>query len=93
MGRKEGRLRLCVDYRKLNEVSEVDAYSMPRIDEMIDSLGKAKYITTLDLTWGYWQVPMAKELHAKTAFTMPYWLYQFRVISLGLHRALQLSRG
>ena len=52
--KKDGTLRFCVDYRKLNSVSETDAYPMPRIDEMIDRLGKAKYITTLDLTRGYW---------------------------------------
>ena len=52
--KKDGTLRFCVDYRKLNSVSETDTYPMPRIDEMIDRLGKAKYITTLDLTRGYW---------------------------------------
>ena len=44
----------CVDYRKLNSVSQVDAYPMPRMDELIDNLGQARFITTLDLTRGYW---------------------------------------
>ena len=48
--KKDGSLRLCVDYRRLNEVSETDAYPMPRIDDLIDRLGKAGYISTLDLT-------------------------------------------
>ena len=56
--KKDGSLRMCVDYRRLNSVAEADAYPMPRVDGLIDSLGKAKYITTLDLACGYWQVPV-----------------------------------
>ena len=52
--KKDGTLQLCVDYQKLNAVSQADAYPMPRIDELIDRLGQARYITTLDLTRGYW---------------------------------------
>ena len=48
--KKDGSLRLCVDFRRLKSVSESDAYPMPRIDDLIDLLGKAKYISTLDLT-------------------------------------------
>ena len=52
--KKEGKsMRMCVDYRRLNSVTKVEAYPMPRVDELIDRLGKAKYITTLDLTRGY----------------------------------------
>ena len=50
---------------------------MPRVADLIDGVGKATYITTLDLTKGYWQVPVAVEDRAKTAFTTPYGLYQF----------------
>eukprot|EP00731_Ephydatia_muelleri_P013583 Em0007g893a len=51
--KKDGSLRLCVDYRRLNSVSESDAYPM--------RLGEARFISTLDLTRGYWQVPVAEE--------------------------------
>ena len=51
---------MCVDYRRLNAISDADAYQMPRVDDMIDALGKAKYITTLDLACGYWQVPVRR---------------------------------
>ena len=48
--KKDSTLRMCVDYRRLNAASEMDAYPMPRIDDLIDRLGEAKYITTLDLS-------------------------------------------
>ena len=73
--KKDGSLRLCVDYRKLNAVSTNDAYPMPRIDDMIDRLGKARYFTVLDLTRGYWQVPVTPSARPKTAFTTPFGLF------------------
>ena len=60
--------KLCVDYRRLNSVSKTDAYPMPRIDDMIDQLGSASFIFTLDLTRGYWQVPVFDNDRYKTAF-------------------------
>ena len=45
--KKDGTLRMCVDYRRLNSISQADAYPMPRIDNLINRLGKAKYITKL----------------------------------------------
>ena len=68
----------------MNTVTQTDAYPMPRIDELIDRLGRAKYITTLDLTRGYWQVPVAEEDQHKTAFATPFGLFQFRVMPFGL---------
>ena len=59
--KKDSSLRLCVDYRRLNSTSRVDAYPMPRVDEIIDCVAGAPYISTLDLTKGYWQVPVAQE--------------------------------
>ena len=85
--KKDGSLRMCVDYRRLNAIADADAYPMPRIDEMIDALGRAKYVTTLDLSRGYWQVPVEEESRSKTAFTTPYGLFQFRVMPFGLHGA------
>ena len=84
---KDGTLRMCVDYQRLNSVSQADAYPMPRIDNLIDRLGKAKYITTIDLMRGYWQVPVAEASRSKTAFMTPLGLFQFRVMPFGLHGA------
>ena len=59
--KKDESLRLCVDYGTLNSITKTDVYPMPRVDELVDRLGQAKLITTLDLSKGYWQVPVAKE--------------------------------
>ena len=60
---------------------------MPRIDELIDRLGWAKVITTLNLSKGYWQVPVAASDREKTAFSSPYGLFQFTVMTFGLQGA------
>ena len=85
--KKDGTLRMCVDYRRLNAVAEADAYPMARVDDLIDSLGKAKYVTTLDLARGYWQVPVHEESRPRTAFATPYGLFEFKVMPFGLHGA------
>ena len=78
---------MCVDYRRLNGVSRADAYPMPRVDDLVDQLGGDKYISTLDLTRGYWQVPVAQHAQHKTAFATPFGLYQFRRMPFGLQGA------
>ena len=85
--KNDGSIRLCVDYRRMNALSRVDSYPMPRIDKLIDRLGRAVYITTLDLTKGYWQVPVAKRDRPKTAFTTPFGQFQFRRMPFGLQGA------
>ena len=83
--KNEGSMQLCIDYRRLNAVSLRDAYPMPRIDDLIDRIEGARFITTLDLTRGYWQVPVREEDRPKTAFTTPpHGLFQFRVMPFGL---------
>ena len=77
MKKKDGTLRLCVDYRRLNAVSESDVYPMPQVDVLINRLGGAGYITTMDLTRGYWQVPVSPDAKYKTAFAIPSGLFQF----------------
>ena len=85
--KKDGSIHLCVNYRKLNAQSKVDAYPMPRIEDILDRVGKANFIITLDLARGYWQVPVADEDRHKTAFTSPFGLYQFCVMPFGLNGA------
>ena len=85
--KKDGTLRFCVDYRRLNGVLASDAYPMPRVDELIDRCGQSKFITTLDLTKGYWQVPLSERARHKTTFATPFGLYQFNVMPFGLQGA------
>ncbi|KAK7910159.1 hypothetical protein WMY93_014843 [Mugilogobius chulae] len=85
--KKDGSLRICIDFRKLNSISEFDAYPMPRIDDLLDRIGSAAYITTLDLCKGYWQVPLEKSSRPYTAFRTPAGLFQFTVMPFGLHGA------
>jgi len=59
--KKGGKLRFCVDYRQLNKVTTKDQFPLPRIDDLLDTLGKAKYFSTLDLASGYWQVEIKPE--------------------------------
>lgn len=59
--KKDDTIRLCVDYRRLNAVTQMDAYPMPRMEDILDQVGQAKYITTLDLAKGYWQVTGIKQ--------------------------------
>ncbi len=85
--KKDGSLRFCVDFRYLNSVSRFDSYPTPRIDELVDRLGKAKWITTIDLCKGYWQVPLSVQSKELTAFRTPWGLFQFSVMPFGLHGA------
>ena len=77
-------IRLCVDYRRLTAVTHMDAYPMPRMEEILDQVGQPKHITTLDLAKGYWQVPVAEKDRHKTAFITPGGLCQFKMMPFGL---------
>ena len=66
--KKDGSIRFCIDYRKLNLQTKKDVYPLPRIDDILDSLGKAKIRSKLDLTSGYWQIPVHPDDQEKTAF-------------------------
>ncbi|XP_065434808.1 scavenger receptor cysteine-rich type 1 protein M130-like [Chrysemys picta bellii] len=83
----DGTTRFCIDFRKVNAISRFDAYPMPRVDELLERLGGAKYLSTLDLTKGYWQIPLTPNSRAKTAFPTPFGLFQFVTMPFGLHGA------
>ena len=85
--KKNGQLRFCVDYRQLNAVTKKDVYPLPRIDDILDHLGKAKYFTSLDLASGYWQVLLDEGSRQKSAFTTHRGLYEFIRMPFGLCNA------
>ena len=85
--KKTGDIRVCVDYRALNEVLRKSAVPLPKISECLDSLSGSKYFCTLDLAQGYYQVAMHPEDKCKTAFTSRRGLRQFTVMPFGLSNA------
>lgn len=82
--KKDGSLRLCVDYRELNKRIKLDSYPLPTIDGVLQSLSGKSYFSTLDFCSGYWQIPLAPEAREKSAFTTAEGLFQFRVTPFGL---------
>lgn len=82
--KKNGKMRFCVDFRKLNEVTVEWKYPLPRIDDMIDSMKNRKYFTCLDLASGYWQIEMDPVSKPLTAFRTRDGQYQFKRMPFGL---------
>ena len=88
--KKDGSVRFCVDYRKLNSVTRKDSYPLPRIDDTLDTLSDSRWFSTLDLKSGYWQVAMDSTDKEKTAFSVGEGLWHFCVMPFGLCNAPEL---
>lgn len=85
--KKNGRIRFCVDYRKLNEVTKKDSYPLPRINDTLEALAGSKWFSSLDLRSGYWQVKLDPDDKEKTAFSTGAGLWHFTVMPFGLCNA------
>jgi hypothetical protein len=70
--KKNGKIRPCVDYRKLNAVTNQDAFPLPRAHDCLYSAASAKYFSTFDFTSGYHQIPMEESIIPKTALVTKY---------------------
>ena len=83
----DGSHQLCTDYHKVNALTRADSFPLPRIDDIIDSIGEAKYVTKLDLLKGYYQISLTERARQISAFVTPFGLYQYRVLPFGMRNA------
>ncbi|XP_063894737.1 uncharacterized protein LOC135117976 [Helicoverpa armigera] len=90
--KKDGKLRMCVDYRMLNSVTVKERYPMPNIEDEISRLSGQAYFVTLDLTSGYYQVPLSEKSRPLTSFVTPDGQYEFNRMPFGLICAGRVSK-
>src|SRR5438128_7419897 len=83
MRKKDGTMRMCIDYRSLNAVTIKNKYPLPRIEDLFDQLKGAKFFSKIDLRSGYYQLKIRPQDTTKTAFVSRYGLYEFLVMSFG----------
>ena len=76
--------RPCTDFRKVNNGTKPDSFPLPRIDDCVDQVGSAKFVSKFDLLKGYWQVPLSKQAREIAAFITTSGLYSYSVMPFGL---------
>lgn len=84
VSKDDGQTRFCTDYRQVNAVTVPDAYSLPRVDDLIDEVGQAKYINKLDLLKEYYHIPLTEEAQQIFAFITPFGFFHYLVAPFGM---------
>lgn len=82
--KKDGGVRWCIDYRKLNDVTRKDSYPLPNIEECLDTLAGSTIFSTIDLQQGYHQIEVDQADRRKTAFITRYGLFEYTRMPFGL---------
>ena len=86
VGKPDMTDRFCTDYRKVN-VTKPDSFPLPRMEDCVDAVGSARFVSKFDLLKGYWQVPLTPRAQEISAFITPSGLYSYKVMSFGLRNA------
>ena len=81
---RENKVRCCVDYRDLNSISICPVSILPRVDDLIDRIGRAQYLSKIDCSKGFWQIPLYKHAQEVSAFVTPFGHYAFNFMPFGL---------
>lgn len=88
VGKKDGKPRFCLDSRKLNSITKKDAYNLPYVSEILDNLKESRYMSSIDLSKAFWQIPIYESDQEKTAFFVPgRGSLKFKVTAFGLSNA------
>ena len=87
VGKPDGSIRLCIVYRRLNSVTRPDPYMMPRVQDLLDRISQARWLSKLDLNKGFYQIPLVPESVPKTAFCSPWGKFAFTRMPFGLMNA------
>ncbi len=87
VNKPDGSFRFCMDFRKVNAVTVPDCYPLPRMEDCVDSIGSARFVSKLDLLKGYCQVPLTQRASDISAFVTPGCFLQYNVMAFGLRNA------
>ncbi len=83
----DGSHRFCTDYRKVNAITKPDSFPLPLMEDCVDDVGSARFVTKLDLLKGYWQVPLTERAAEISAFVTPDNFLNYTVMAFGLRNA------
>ena len=87
VSKPDGTYRFVTNFKAVNAITKCDSYPIPRIEDCIDKIGQAKYVSKFDLLKGFWQVPLTERAKRVSAFATPDGLYQYRVMPFGMRNS------